>query len=35
MKANRMKGLFTIGYEDATLADFIATLQAARVTPAS
>ena len=27
-----MKGLFTIGYESATLADFIATLQAARVT---
>jgi uncharacterized protein (DUF488 family) len=32
MKANSMKGLFTIGYEDATLADFIATLHAARVT---
>ena len=27
-----MKGLFTIGYEDATLADFIATLHAAKVT---
>lgn len=32
MKANRMKGLFTIGYENATLVDFIATLHAARVT---
>lgn len=32
MKANGMKGLFTIGYENATLGDFIATLHAARVT---
>ena len=32
MKVNGMKGLFTIGYENSTLGDFIATLRAARVT---